>query len=508
MKKIKPYLPYILVYGVIFLVLFLQHNVVSMYFDDFGNASLSYSSTIENVVGTNFNLSQLFESAIYTYFHFGGRVFYGMIASLLLKNGIKLFMMGQVFVIMGIIYYSSSIVTILTKKKSWMTPILWMILYSLYDITIVRHGNYWASASILYIWSMLPLLALINHYLKTNQKIKKNESVSYGKYIVIEAVLIFLALFSQEQIGVLYISFLFFYIIFDHFKDRKKYLKYDLFSMIFAIIIYAVLFFAPGNWVRMDSNVAFAQKSLPLKIISNIPKLMDLLFKVKTNIYIMIIIALLAIFLGIYIIKNKNKVKWTYFLVFGFIVAFIMYDRELYDNRLLLTLCGVYVLLSMFITFIIYYKEKNNLKMLALPLSAFCSVACLLMAPYMIERSMLPCSMILFLIIICMGYDLFKSNVTSKTLIIIFLVLCTYYGAINYIYIYRGYQRNYATNNENYYKLEHYQIYQKNQTIDLCKVPNSLFGSSQPYEAPYDYWLQQYFDLPENLEMKWRDCNE
>ena len=87
MQKIKPYLPYIIVYTFIFLVLFVQHNVVSMYFDDFGNASLSYSSTIANVVGTNFNLAQLLESAIYTYFHFGGRVFYGMIASLLLRNG-------------------------------------------------------------------------------------------------------------------------------------------------------------------------------------------------------------------------------------------------------------------------------------------------------------------------------------------------------------------------------------------------------------------------------------
>ena len=508
MQKIKPYLPYILVYALIFIVLFVQHNVVSMYFDDFGNASLSYSSTIANVVGTDFNLGQLLESAVYTYFHFGGRVFYGMIASLLLRNGIKLFMMLQVFVLMGIIYYSSSIVSILTKKKSWLTPLLWMVLYSLYDITIVRHGNYWASASILYIWSMLPLLALINHYLKTNQKIKNGEPVSYGKYLLVEAILIFLALFSQEQIGVLFISFLFFYILFDHFKERKKYLKYDLFTFIFSIIIYAFLFFAPGNWVRMDSNVEFAQKSLPLKIISNIPKLMDVLFKVKTNIYIMIAIALLSIFLLNYILKNKNKAKWTYFLIFGFVIAFVMYDRELYDNKLLLTLFGGIVLISLFITFILYYKEKKDLKMLSFPISAFCSVACLLMAPYMIERSMLPCSIILFIIIICMGYDLIKGDYTSKTLVILLLVLCSYYGALNYIYIYRGYQKNYATNNENYYKLEHYQKYQKNQTIDLCKVPNSLFGSSQPYEADFDYWLQQYFNLPENLEMKWRDCNE
>ena len=355
---------------------------------------------------------------------------------------------------------------------------------------------------------MLPLLALMNHYLKNNQKIKNGEPISYGKYILVEAILIFLALFSQEQIGVLFISFLFFYILFDHFKERKKYQKYDLFTFIFSIIVYAFLFFAPGNWVRMDSNVEFAQKSLPLKLIGNIPKLMDLLFKVKTNIYIMIAIALLSIFLGMYILKKKKKVSWTGFLVFGFLVAFVMYDRELYDSKLILTLCGSVVLLSMFISFILYYKEKKDLKMLSLPICAFCSVACLLMAPYMIERSMLPCSIILFIIIITMGYDLFEKNNTAKTLIIILLVLCTYYGAINYIYIYRGYKRNVATNNENYQKLEHYKEYQKNNTLDLCKVPNSLFGSSQPYEASFDYWIQQYFDLPEQLEMKWRDCNE
>ena len=60
-SNLKKYIPYILVYFVIFIILFLQHNLVHMYFDDFGNASLSYATTVENVVKTNYTFKQLID---------------------------------------------------------------------------------------------------------------------------------------------------------------------------------------------------------------------------------------------------------------------------------------------------------------------------------------------------------------------------------------------------------------------------------------------------------------
>ena len=46
----------LLLFFVIFILLGLQHSVISMYFDDYGNASLSYSYWVQNVNGTNYNI--------------------------------------------------------------------------------------------------------------------------------------------------------------------------------------------------------------------------------------------------------------------------------------------------------------------------------------------------------------------------------------------------------------------------------------------------------------------
>ena len=510
MKKfIKNNYKYILTYFVIVILLYIHHKYVFMYYDDFGNASLSYSKEIEGVIGTNFNFSQLLESAIYTYNNYGGRVLYGMIASVLLKRGIKPFMMTQVFVITGIILLIHLIVSKMTKKKGIIIPICCMILYSLFDISLLRHGIYWASASILYVWPLLPLLALIYYYLVVIEKIKKKNKPSYILYVLINIPLIILAVFSQEQIGVALLSFLFIYIIFDHIKNEKKYLKYDLFTLILSILTYLAIFLAPGNWKRMSKSTDFANMSFLGKIRLNLPRIMDLLFKVKTSVFINIFLVILLLFMIYYIIKKSKKSKKYYLLslpVMGMILGLIIYDKKLYTDIILLFYLGTIVLISAFISLLIYYIDNKNMKMIAFPISAICSVFCLLMAPYLVERAAIPCIFIMFISIISIGLELMQKNKTIKTLIILLFVICTYYGALNYINVYKGYKANYNTSLNNYKKL--YNNKKNRGTIELCKVENSTYGSTQPYETNHDYWIRQYFDIPYEVNFDWRDCNE
>lgn len=509
-SNLKKYIPYILVYLIIFVILFLQHNVVHMYYDDFGNASLSYSTTVKNVVGTDYTFKQLIDEAISTYFNFGGRILYGLIVTLLLKHGIKAFMMTQIFIIMGIFYMISSIVTKITKKESYIWPVLCMILYMLMDITIMRHGVYWASASILYLWPLLPFLALINYYIKNNELIKKGEKINYLKYIVINIPLIIFTIFSQEQIGVGFIAFLIFYILFDHIKDIKKFIKYDLFTLIFSIITYLFLFLAPGNYARMEyHNGDFVNLSFFEKINLNIPKVFDLLFKVKGSIYINILISLILIYMVNKLIKSykKNKKYLLLLPIVGMIIAYVLYDQQYYNYPRRLALIGFIILLSLFVSLFLYYKENKTLRYLSISIGAAASVFCLLMSPYMMERCVIPCIFIMFIPIISIGYDLYKKNKTFKTLVIILLLLCLYYGINNYRSIYLGYKNNDPINKDNYYKLEHYKKYSHDNNLELCKVNNSLYGSTQPYEGDFDYWIKEYFNIPTNIEMEWIDCN-
>lgn len=510
-NKIKTVLPYFVIYGVILAILLIQHNVISLYFDDFGNASLSYAHTTENVIGTNFNFVQLWDSIVYTYFNFGGRVFYGMLASLLLKDSIKFFMIPQAFVITGIIYFLSQIIGFIVKKKSPLIPLVCFILYMLFDISILRHGTYWASASILYVWPMLPFFAFVNYYIRSMDKIKNNEKVNYIKYIVLNTLLLFLTLFSQEQIGAAMIPFIIIYIIFDHIKEIKKYLKYDLFTIIWSGIVYGALFFAPGNWKRMETNVEFANYSFFEKIYHNIPKICDLLFKVKTSYFINILAVILLIITITFIIKKSTSKKEKILLSIpsiAMIINLIYFYYNNYSNILLLTLVGCYVLINLFILLLKYYINKKQIKMIAYPIGAMCSVACLVMAPYAPERSAIPCIFIMFIVIITLGIDVYRQNNVTKTLIIIMIVICGFFGLKNTAIIYLGYRTNYAINESNYHKLANYENnIDADNILYLCRVPNSIYGSTQPYEASFDYWIQQYYDIPVNIQFDWGDCN-
>lgn len=510
-NKLKKNFPCIISYLIIFIILFIQHNVVHMYFDDYGNASLSYATVVKNVVKTNYSFKQLMNEAIFTYFNFGGRVLYGIIVTLLLKHGIKPFMFMQIFVILGIFYNISSIISKITKKKSLFYPILCMILYMLLDITILRHSLYWASASVLYLWPLLPFFMLINYYMKTTDLIKKGESVGYFIYILINIVLIIFTVFSQEQIGVGLLAFLIVFIIFDHIKSENKYLKYDLFTLFFSIITYLALFMAPGNWTRLETNKEFASFSFFEKINVNMPKIFDLLFKVKGSIYINILVAIILMYVIFIFVKNYKKNNLYYLLlfpIFGMILAFIIYDRQYYNYPKRLEAIGLIILISLLISLFIYYKNKKELRYLAFPIGACATVFCLLMSPYMLERCIIPCIFILFITIISIGYDLFQFDKTMRVLLLIIICMCLYYGTYNYIKIYLGYKNNDKTSSNNYYKLEHYKKYKKNDKIQLCKVKDSFYGSTLPYESNFDLWINEYFDLPENLEMEWIDCNE
>ena len=264
------------------------------------------------------------------------------------------------------------------------------------------------------------------------------------------------------------------FIIFHHLKKEKKYLKYDLVMIIPSIFTYLIMFLAPGNWKRVSAYSNFSKMSFLGKIVYNYPSIIELLFKVKTSVYINILISLLLMFLVLILVKNykKKKYYWLLFPIFGMTINYILYDKQYYNHPKILTLTGSVILFSMFIAMIIYYKKEKKLEQLSFSIGAVCSILCLLMAPYMVERSVLPCIFIMFIPIITIGYDLIHKNHTIKILIILLVIISTYYGLDNYVHIFIGYYNNYHIEVDNYKKLLNYKKYEKNNTISLCKIKN------------------------------------
>lgn len=104
--------------------------MVGMYYDDFGNASLSYGYDSSQIAGTNYSMKDLYMWAKYIYFNWGGRIIYALMLIPLLKN------------------------------------------------EILTMGMYWASASVLYVWPVLFFILLILHYGNLKKKINDSEKIN------------------------------------------------------------------------------------------------------------------------------------------------------------------------------------------------------------------------------------------------------------------------------------------------------------------------------------------
>ena len=304
--KFMDNLPYLLMFFVIFVLLFFVHHLIAMYFDDFGNASLSYGQNSTEIIGTNYTFSNLIDWCTMIYKSWGGRILWASVFLIpLLKFGAGTYFAIQSIVITFIFYFIYKIAEQITKKRNLLLPIVLIVLYGLIHMTFLRHGIYWASASILYIWPLLPLFAFIYLYLKLTEKIENKEKINYYIYLPILIVLNFFATFSQEQIGVAMVAFLVLFIIFNHRKKIQDYKLLDITNLIVCLISFAFLIGAPGNYARLETNVDFASLSLFGKIKKNLPSLLLVIFRSEMTIYMLIltIIFLLCLF------KYRNKLK-------------------------------------------------------------------------------------------------------------------------------------------------------------------------------------------------------
>ena len=354
----------ILSFLTIFILFYMQCQLIAMYFDDFGNASLSYSYVVPNVQGTNYTISQLFEWARHIYNQWGGRIFYAIAFIIpLLKNGISAFMFIQSIILTLILFYNYKIIKRFSIKQKFISfvPFLLFIFYCMIDMVFLRHGIYWASASVLYVWPLLPLFMFLDFYLELIEKIDKEKKYNKVFSYFYLMILAFLTTFSQEQIGVGLIMFLLFNMIFIQKMD-KKYLKVNIFCLLISICFYLLLFLAPGNWVRMDSNKEFSKLSFLGKIIYNYPNLIKCLFFDKLH-YFIYIICFCEFFVAYKIRKELNKILLTLILIVNFIICLSIhyYNENIFSNLYMFIVPTLWLILF-FISAIYYFKpNKYNL---------------------------------------------------------------------------------------------------------------------------------------------------
>lgn len=510
----------ILVFFSIFLVLFIQHSFIGIYFDDYLNGALAYGKRIANVAGTNFTISQLFEWSSWIYQNWGGRLLFADLFLIpMLRNGARLYWAIQSIVVTLILFYSYKISMIYVNKQkiNKMIVILCLLIgYFLIERELVVNGLYWASASILYIWPILPLVMFIYYFILATRFIEEKNKCSYKYYLGLSVLVLFVCS-SQEQFCVAFFGFLITYILFKHIKDLKKYLKLDVTVGLIGLFFSLVLLLAPGNFARMDANVAFSSMSFFEKILYNFPKILELLFIKEMRMYnflLTFIGILLSISLYIY---KKVKVQYLAFPVLmlcSFVISYFYSGSEA-----ILSIGRFLTLVLYLVTYITYYIKKDIGEITAYLILCAGSIFCLLLSPSLVCRSLFPYLFIVYIIIaisisnLKTDFEIMNDKIQKNILsiaIVLGLLIPGVYGIKNALEITRGYYANSFLNQYNDKMLRISAAKARNEEIDEIVVYKLLtsYSSVMPYHEGFEHvneWIKEYYDIPKNVKIVWKD---
>ena len=527
MKDIwKAYKDTILVAGIalLFLIfLIIQHQFLYMHHDDYGYASLSYAYLVDGVSGTNYSLGQIFEFLIGHYQIWGGRILYYFFEIVLLGyTGLAGYRIVQALAIFGIFFviYKIMCKVLENKIERWKLALTCMLLYGVIEIMTFRTGIFWISAAVSYVIPILFLLIYIYMYMFKIGKKQTNSKSKNILYMCIMGVSIFLATFSQEQVGVASLMFVLIYTVYNAIKN-KKLSKLDITMSIIAVVGFAILMLAPGNQLRKEhpTSIDFYQKPLIERTFQGLKSTIEGNFGADNKIFGLFFFTTVLI-ANVQNIRKKYGNKWinsisilstagiTFFMFiktegyFTYIYNLVSQHKYILGATILFTVLQLGLIAY---TITIYLWNKKSEGIINLFYCAIISQGVMIVAPYFASRSSIVFEILYCIIGLKIIGDLYKEKDAKQIItcmMIPFLLICL----LNMLMITKGYYENSYVNAQNDQKLravsEQIANGEEITQITLKQLPNILYSGEQPYTEGNDYikyYIRQYYNLPENF---------
>lgn len=492
--------------------LFSQYRLVGMYYDDFGNASLSYGYDAQ-IVGTNYTIKDLLQWAGYIYMNWGGRIIYALMLIPLLKTGSHLFMMIQVIIIiltLIVMYFIAK--KIADETNGILIIISFALIYGLLQGDILTQGFYWASASVLYVWPMLPFMLTILLYGMIEKRIANDEKIRFRDYAGL-MITIPLVTLSQEQLGGAMIVWFICNMFFNHYKNEKPYRKIDLLAICYSVATFGIFFAAPGNWARMATNEAYADKTFLQKIGSGFCNVLALLTNHNLK-YFNLVLVIMGIF-ALYRLARCKKI-WYVIISAILLVPFLAVDItqilriNIFSDEVRGASFFVF-LLDMFFILWFYFLEKKQIGFMAMMVSGVASVFCLIVSPAFSLRSCIPYVFICMILCAVIINDSFvrMNTAIGKGIITVVLIILGAVCVGNSAGIYKGYESNYYIDNYNFNKLKNYNG--TDDRIYLVDYENKTYRGTMSCDTGFeyiDYWMKEYFAIPQDVVIEWKSINE
>ncbi|MDE6608138.1 MAG: hypothetical protein K2K54_10345 [Lachnospiraceae bacterium] len=470
----------------IFLIL-LQHHYVYMYFDDYGYASLSYINS-ENQIGRLFGLTDVFQFLWLHYLKWGGRILYLFWEIILMRiGGLKMIQLVQAAIIILTGVVSGKIVSKITQADCNACIAFSLLLYGTIQIKTLRDGVYWYSASVLYVWPLLPLL--VAAYLCIEEKESKSR-----KALCI--LLTFLAAFSQEQIAVMTITLNIFFIFFRYIKKCKsgaeayRLPKYMIGMCISAVAGGILVICAPGNTVRAEAGIydSFYHEKIVVRTIKNI----GLLINNNVGSYNWVFILFLTLFCGmaaaIYL-KSRGITA----AVFVFSMYFVIENFLPVSKEVGVIIRGIWILIFL-PAIILYYLKRQSYFFLSILSAGLCSQGMMILSPTVPVRSHIMMEFVLHMVLMECTIYLYREFGESKKKQIILkigIAVLTLYAVCNLCFISVGYKNNYGINQKNHDALlkaqEQYENEETVTEVILYRLKDDTYANMMPYQKGYGF---------------------
>ena len=484
------------------LLILVQHHYVNFYFDDYGYASLSYAG-FDNQAGMQYGLNDILRFLKFHYFNWGGRILYFFLEIVIIRiGGLPLIQIIQAVIITSIIIVSAKITAHLTKACPYKCTALAMVIYGLIDIKTLRDGVYWFSASVLYVWPLLPLLGSIWLYLG-------NKKRPAGSKKTMCILLVFVASFSQEQIAVMAISFYAFQLLFAYLGKELSHLRFQYGLCISALAGGAITIFAPGNMVRAQSGVynAFYSSNILSRTINNIGYIIN----DNVGCYNCVFILFLTIFCGsaaaIYFRCRAVAVITVVFSLCLGIEAVLPVPKETG------VIIGGLWLVVFIPTLALFYFKRKNFCLLSLLLSGLCTQAVMVASPAIPLRLHTMFEFVLHILLaecIVYLYRAVKGSQKKYAGLAASIIILTVCSICNMTAVIAGYKANDEINQRNNQTLrsakKEYEETQIATTVVLYRLKDDTYAQMMPYQEGYEYietWMKRYYELPDEMVFEW-----
>ncbi len=508
-----------------FLFLIYQHQGLYLYFDDYGYASLSYAYNVEHVKGLEYNFSDIMQFAQGHYNIWGGRMLFLTLEIIFVHYlGLQGFRIIQSIVILGIAVLTYLILKRIFKLKegSIKLAILSIISYGVIEIAVFRSGIFWISASVLYVFPLVFLLLFLYLYMKYKENSNFKNKIIKFVYIVVMAISIFAATFSQEQVAIAAIVLIAIFTIYNAIKN-KKISKLDIIMCLVALVGFAILMLAPGNEARKlsPSSGGFYEKPFIQRTIGAYKPIVTKNFNGETKIFSLLFFLSIT-YCSFKNVKEKKGMKWlnhiscisiVIILGLSFICTNGYFGTLLQESQSKIRTYGSIILsivqlMLMFYSLSVYFWDKKHIYLVAILWAGIISQVCMLVAPGFPERSAVIFEVLMNLLMIKILTDIgLENKQVYYYLAIPIIIIC----CLNSYHITKGYHANISVNQYNDTKLletkQKIEAGEKIEKVTLKKLKDDRYGYDQLYQgiSMIKTYICEYYDLPTEIEIQYEE---